>query len=104
MLLLGYGSQAKVHFDSLQAHTCGQVRWRALDEWKEVWDTCRKDLIKLREEAYEVLSGHPQSKAKINRQNSERKRGNENTAIQLWLQLKRGSERRKVATPARGTS
>jgi len=52
-------------FKSLQDHTHEKVRWQALEEWGEAWDTCRKDLIKLREEAYEVLSNILNQKPKL---------------------------------------
>ena len=65
MLLLEYGSQNKALFESLQAHTCGKVRWQALDEREEAWDTCRKDLIKLQEEAHEVLSNILNEKSRL---------------------------------------
>ncbi len=29
-------------FDSLQTHTGEKLRWHALDEWKEAWDSCRE--------------------------------------------------------------
>jgi len=57
--------QNRMLFESLQAHTCGKVRWQALDEWEEAWDTCREDLIKLREEAHEVLSNILNQKPKL---------------------------------------
>jgi len=57
--------QNQMLFESLQAHTCGKVRWQALDEWEEAWDTCRKDLIKLRKEAHGVLSNILSQKPKL---------------------------------------
>lgn len=34
-------------FQSLKTHTRGKVRWRALDEWKSNWDSCKLDLEEL---------------------------------------------------------
>ncbi len=29
-------------FESLKSHTGDKLRWQALDEWKEAWDSCRE--------------------------------------------------------------
>ncbi|MBA7659633.1 hypothetical protein ES703_67618 [subsurface metagenome] len=46
--------QNQMLFESLQAHTYGEVRWQALDEWEQAWDMNREALIKLGEEANEL--------------------------------------------------
>jgi len=57
--------QNQMLFESLQAHTHGKIRWQALDEWEEAWDTCMSDLAKFREEADEVLSNILDQKPKL---------------------------------------
>lgn len=57
--------QNQMLFESLQAHTYGKVRWQALGEWEEAWDTSRENLIKLGEEAHEVLSNILDQKSKL---------------------------------------
>ncbi len=57
--------QNQMLFKSLQAHTYGKVRWQALGEWEEAWDTSRENLIKLGEEAHEVLSNILDQKPKL---------------------------------------
>lgn len=37
-------------FQSLQTHTRGKVRWRALDEWKSNWDRCKLHFEELEED------------------------------------------------------
>ncbi len=48
----------------------------------------------------DILNQKPKLIDRIVKESGE----NSDTAIQLWLQLKRGPQRRKVATPVRGTS
>ena len=48
----------------------------------------------------DILNQKPKLIDRIVKESGE----NNDTAIQLWLQLKRGSQRRMVATPVRGTS
>ncbi len=57
--------QNQLLFESLRAHTYGRVRWQALGEWEDAWDTCRENLIKLGEEAHEVLSNILDQKSKL---------------------------------------
>ncbi len=46
--------QNQTLFESLKAHTYGEVHWQALDEWEQAWDMNREALIKLGEEANEL--------------------------------------------------
>ena len=50
-------------FKSLQTHTGGKIRWQALDEWKEAWDSCRELFCNLKmkgqEEVTYVLNKEP---------------------------------------------
>lgn len=41
---------------SLHDHTCEEVRWKALDEWKEAMDRCDKNFDKLRKETTEGVN------------------------------------------------
>jgi len=59
------GRQSRMLFESLQVHTHGKVRWQALDEWEEAWDTCISDLVKFREEAHKILSNILNQKPKL---------------------------------------
>ena len=42
-------------FACLKQHTKETVRWQALNEWKQAWDKCRRDIDKLRESARKIL-------------------------------------------------
>ena len=57
--------QNQLLFESLRAHTYGRVRWQALGEWEDAWNASRENLIKLREEAHEVLSNILDQKPKL---------------------------------------
>jgi len=57
--------QNQLLFESLRAHTYGRVRWQALGEWEDAWDTCREDLAKFREEAYEIVLNILDQKPKL---------------------------------------
>jgi hypothetical protein len=59
------GRQSQMLFESLQVHTHAKVRWQALDEWEEAWDTCISDLVKFREEAQKILSNILNQKPKL---------------------------------------
>jgi hypothetical protein len=59
------GRQSRMLFESLQVHTHGKVRWQALDEWEEAWDTCISDLAKFREEAHKILLNILNQKPKL---------------------------------------
>jgi hypothetical protein len=45
----------RILLKALQDHTQGKVRWEALDEWKEAWNSYVQKLIKLRAEAAKIL-------------------------------------------------
>jgi len=57
--------QNQLLFESLRSHTYGRVRWQALGEWEDAWNTSRENLIKLREEAHEALSNILDQKPKL---------------------------------------
>jgi len=47
--------QQRMLFEALQEHTRGELRWEALQEWEDAWDSCRQLYVKLGKEAVSVM-------------------------------------------------
>lgn len=69
--------QNKMRFRSLQDHTREKVRWQALEEWMQAWDTCVEIQTQLQAEARKIVANilnnqKPEVKDKIEKSNGEK--------------------------------
>jgi hypothetical protein len=76
-----YRREKVLLFESLKAHTCDEVRLKALDEWKEARDKAVRFLGKLREEASETVNKFVHEERQTNLLSSICKEGGEDDPV-----------------------